>query len=1028
MKFGKNLIEATMKHKSISLLIAGVLVLFGIYALQNMPRQEFPTFTIRQGLVIGMMPGATSSQVEEQLSSKVEEFLFGFKEINKKKTYSISKEGMMIVFVELNDNVKDADAFWSKFKHELNLFKMQLPPEVMALIANTDFGDTSALLLTIQSDERSYGDLENYLTSLETELRKIDAVSKIKHYGLQNEQISIYLQSEKLAYYGVKPITILAALRTESNVSYAGELDNNHYSQPIHIAPRYQSEKDIAEQIVYTDPFNNIVRLKDIARIERKYTTPDSYLRTNGKQCLLLSMEMQQGNNIVQFGKEVDQVLEKFSKQLPPDVKIEKVVDAPKFVNASITNFMKEFGMAILGVIIVIIILLPFRVAMVPAITLPITIFISIGFLYAFGYELDTVTLAILMVVLGMVVDNAIVVVDNHVEKLDHGKSPWEAAVNSASTLFLPVTTASLAIIATFFPTIFFLDGIIGDFCGPIPATISIALGTSILVVVFVLPTLNAKLLKKGIMQNSEQKKNSILNVFQNLYNKWLDRAFKYPRTVIGIGIFSVILGAAIALTMDEQFLPRIGRDQFAVEVYLAQNSSLAQTDSVISSLEKLLLKDKRVTNVTSFIGTSSPRFHATYAPNLPSPNYGQLIVNTLSNESTVEILEEYNTKYRDYYPQAYIKWKQLDMLAAQSPIEVRISGDSISDLKETADKVKTILRDTKGIAWVRDDYEEKRQGIAVQLNNDEANRLGFTKSFIAASLAIGTQGLPITTLWEGDKQVDVKLLNDKNDNTIKSLEDQYITSPFMTATVPLRQVATLVPEWTEGQIIRRNGVRTLTVRADMERNVLAFSVFPKIKKAISKIDTKPTVNISYGGEHENEIKNYTPLIKSLIVSIVLIFFILLFQFKKIRTALVIMVSMPLAVLGTVLGLKIMGYPFGATALLGVISLVGIVVRNGIIMIDYAETLRKKEGLSVFEAAVASAKRRMRPIFLTSAAASVGVIPMILSNSPLWAPMGTVMCFGLIVSMVLTLFVLPILYWLVFKHEDKKQLLINPIE
>jgi len=1020
MRSGNRLIEAAMRHKTISFLIAAVLVFFGIYALYNMPRQEFPEFTIRQGLVIGVMPGASSSQVEEQLSSKVESFLFGFKEVNKKKTYSVSKEGMMIIYVELNDEVKDADAFWSKFKHSLNVFKSQLTPEVLALIADNDFGDTSALLLTVQSDERTYRELENYLTQLEDELRKITAVSKLKHYGIQYEQISIYLQSEKLAYYGIKPLTILMALKTEGNVSYSGELDNDNYCQPIHIAPRYQSENDIAQQIVYTDPLGNIIRLKDIALIKREYKNPDSYLRTNGKRCVLLSMEMQKGNNIVQFGGDVDKVLEKYSKRLPQDVKIEKVVDAPEFVNSSILNFLKEFAMAIVAVIIVIIILQPLRVAMVSAITLPITIFITIAFLYALGYELNQVTLAALIVVLGMVVDNSIVVVDNHVEKIDHGKMPFEAASHSASSLFIPVTTASLAIVFTFLPVIFFLTGFVGDFCGLFPSTISIALGTSLLVVAFILPTLNLTFLKKGTTKQSERgEKKTFLTLLQKWFDKALDKAFNYPRTVVCIGILSVIVGVLISLTMEERLFPKVERNQLAVEVYLSQGSSLAQTDTVITSLEKILLKDKRVTNVTSFIGTSSPRFHTVYAPNFPSLNYGQLIVNTISNEATIEILKEYDSKYRDCFPRAYVRWKQLDFLASQSPIEVRISGDSIPSLKKTAENVKEILRGEKGISWVRDDYEEKRQGIAVELNNDEANRLGFTKSFISASLAIGTKGLPLTTLWEGDKQVTVKLLDDKNNNTLKSLQDQYITSPFMTATVPLRQVATLVPEWTEGQIVRRNGMRTITVRADLEQGKLAFLIMSDIKRNIAKLKLDPNLSISYGGESESEVENYIPLAKSLTVSIVLIFFILLFQFKKIRTALLIMVSMPLALLGSAMGLKIMGYPFGATSFLGVISLVGIVVRNGIIMIDYAEILRKQQGLSVFDAAIASAKRRMRPIFLTSAAASVGVIPMIMSKSFLWAPMGTVMCFGLMVSMVLTLFVLPVLYWLVFKHEDK---------
>ena len=290
-----NVIELAMRHKQIAIIITTMLVLFGAFALWVMPRNEFPEFTIRQGLIIGVYPGATSEQVEDQLATKVENFLYGFKEVKREKTYSISKEGMLIVFVEVNDNVKDPDGFWDKIKFGLSELKMQLPPQVVALIANNDFGSTSAILLTVQSDSKTYKELEKELKIIETELRKIKAVSKVKHFGLQPEQITIYLDNDKLAYYGVRPFSVLAALQLEGAVYYGGELDNSQLITPIHIPANFKSEEDIKNQIVYADPRGNIIRVKDIAKVVREYKEPDAYIKNNGANSLLVSLEMQTG-------------------------------------------------------------------------------------------------------------------------------------------------------------------------------------------------------------------------------------------------------------------------------------------------------------------------------------------------------------------------------------------------------------------------------------------------------------------------------------------------------------------------------------------------------------------------------------------------------------------------------------------------------------------------------------------------------------------------------------------------------------
>jgi len=1016
-------IEAAMRNRNIVILIAVLFMLIGVVALKKMARNEFPQFTIRQGVVVGVYPGATSAEVEAQLTTEVENYIFGFSEVKKSKTYSLSKEGIMYIFVELNDDVKNADQFWSKFKHGLSELKMTLPSGVLALIANSDFGDTSALLITLSSDTKSYKELEKELKKLEAECRKIPATSKIKHFGLQKEQIYVNVKPELLNEYNIKSISLLGSYLPNGMVNYAGTLKDGKYDLSVHLPTNFESEKDLANEIVYSDPKGNVVRLKNIATIERRYEDPENYIRQNGKKTILLSLEMQNGNNIVEYGAEVDKAIESFKKNTSDEIEVAKISELPKYVDESVSNFMREFLIAIIAVILVTMLLLPLRVASVAGITVPIAVLITLAFLYFFGVELHTVSLAALILVLGMIVDNSIVVIDNHVEKIDHGISPWHAAIKSAKELLTPIITATLAIMAAYIPLGFMVPGTPGEFMQPLPIVVSIALVVSVLVAVFLVPYLNFVFIKKGLKKPETGKKGkSLLDILQRWFDASLEWAFRHSKTVIFTGVASVILAVVLFKNLDQQMFPEMERNQFACEVYLPTGSSLESTALVVDSLEKVMLKDKRVTNVTSFIGTSSPRFHTVYAPNMPSPNYGQLLVNTISNEATRQIVNDYSPKYSEGFSNAHVKFKILAMQEAKAPIEIRISSDSIKDIRKVEDRINEILKKTKGIDWMRDNWDQKQQILKVNLDRDKANRLGYSKSSVSTSLMIGLDGLPLTTIWEDDYPVEVRLSEEvKGSKNINTLADQYVTSMVGFTGSPLRSFATFTPDWTEGTIVRRNGTRTLTILVDNQSDRAASSILDEIQPQIEKLKLPEGTSVNYGGDYESQIDTFIPMTYALALSVVLIFFIILFQFKKIKLSLIIMSTMVLSLPGTAIGLTLMGYPFSTTAFIGIISLCGMVVRNGIILIDYAHELKEKQRMSVRHAALAAGKRRMRPIFLTSAAASAGVIPMILSRSSLWGPVGTVICFGLLISMALTLYILPILYSLAYTDKPKSQ-------
>lgn len=1024
MKKKFDFIESAMHHRQIVILLVALLSLLGIYGLLNMPKNEFPDFTVRQGLVIGVYPGATSEEVETQLAQPLEKFLWSFKEIKKRNTYSQSRNGIVYIFVELNDNIKDKDAFWNRFKHGLAQFKSQLPQGVAALIANDDFGDTSAMLLTLESDSKTYHELEDQLNRLTDQLRTIESISNLRTYGLQKEQIGVYIDRDKLSAYGLNSATLLSTLFSQGFTTTSGSVDNGKLVAPIHISESYTQLNDLRQQIVYSDPQGHVIRLSDIATLKREYPDPSSYIKNNGKKSVMLSMEMNKGYNIVQFGTDVNKVLTQYEKTLPKDIHVYKITDQSQVVGDSVINFLKELLIAIIAVIIVIMLLLPMRVASVAASTIPITIFISLGLFYIGGIELNTVTLAALIITLGMIVDNSIVIIDCCLEKLDQGVSRWHAASASAKEFIGSIFSATLAISITFFPFLFTLKGMFQDFVKLFPIAVTLILTISLLVAILLVPYMQYYFIRKGIKKDSTKpQRKTILDYIQQTYEKVLSVCFKHPFYTIECGVLILILGIILFIHLPQRLMPIAERNQFAVEFYLPTGTAIERTTAVADSLEHILRRDSRVVSVTSFLGEGSPRFQTSYAPGLPGSNFAQFIVNTESTKATEELLDEYAPKYTNYFPEAWVRFKQLEYSDATSPIEVRFTGEDLTALRAVGDSTLQLLRQNPKLTLVRSNFLESTSGFYVDLKEDETNRLGIPKTLVSMNLATRFgDGLPLTTLWEGDYPVSVMLKdNYTGKQSSQSLENTQISGLLPGLNVPLRQIADIKPDWTDGQIVRRNGIRTLSILADVTRGTNVNQTSQEISAQLKQHKYPEGVTFSMGGQMEKDGESLPQLVGGLAIAIGIIFMILLFHFRKINLALLILFSLLLALPGTAIGILVMGQAMSLTGVLGVVSLMGIIVRNGIIMIDYAEELRTKEKLPAKLAAMQSASRRMRPIFLTSAAASMGVIPMIISRDPMWGPMGTVVCFGTIISMVLIITLLPVAYWLIFRIADAKK-------
>ena len=1028
MKKKQDLIAWGMKNKVFPIALAFTFLVIGLIGLFNMSRNEFPDFTIRTGLVVGVYPGATAEEVETQLTSKLEKYLFSFNEVDKTKTYSYSKDGMSYVYLEVANRVgkDETQQFWNKLKNDLFVFQQRsVPKGVRGIVVNSDFGNTAAMILSVKSETRPYKDLELHVEDIADDLRQIEDMAKISYSGGLTEQIEIQVDQNKLAEYGISPGMLMQSLQTRGTILPGGTLEGANFDKPIHLDAFLHDITDVADHIVKTDDNGNVVKVSDIAQVKKAYEDPDSFIQTGGEKAMIITLEMAKGNNIVQFGEEVKEHLAKLEAELPSDIEISTIADQPVAVDHSISHFMKEFGYALMGVIIVCMLLLPFRVASLAAATIPITISATLAVMYMLGMELNTVTLAALIVVLGIVVDDPIVVIDNYIEKLDEGESRWNAAYHSAKELFPSVFTATLAISATFFPLMFFMSGTAKDFLSTFPFTISIALFLSLAISILLVPFLNTVFIKKGLHSDKDeqekQKKKSMLDRLQNFFNRTVEKAMKHYKLTVLAGILAVLVGGYLFSNVSQELFPIVERDQFAVEVTLSQGSNLEETAAVVNEFEKILAKEERVENYTSFIGESSPRFHMVYAPNLPAKNYAQILVTTTSNDATEELLEEYDKKYAEMFPNAYLRMKQLNMVSKPAPIEIRLYGDDIEELQEYGNLVIDAARKTPQTIWSRSNFGERYPTISIDIKEDQAAQVGLTKEDIGNSIAMNMEGLQATQLYEDDYAINVKIKSENSEaQSISELNQLSIISPTTGKIVPLKQVAEIKPSWEQEQIVRRNGRRCLTIRVDIEKGAVANVVLDKIRPKLEELNIPKHIEIGYGGEYEMSQENLVPMQVSLLISILLIILILIWHFKSFKHAFLSFMTMPLSILGAALGLLLMQYPYGFTSFLGVLALCGIVVRNGIILIDFADELREHHGKNVWDAAMQSAQRRMRPIFLTSSAAAVGVTPMIISRSSLWGPLGTVIAFGLLVSMVLTLYVLPVLYWLFFRNEENQ--------
>ena len=1038
-----NWLRWPLEHYSISLLIVGILFVMGIYGMYIMPKDEFPHATIRQGVVVAVYPGATSEEVEQQVARPLERYLFTFGEVNRVKTTTQSQNGMCIVMVKLNDDVNNKDEVWSKIKHGLNGFKAQLPSGVLAIVVNDDFGNTSALLIAIESDQRSYRELKQYSDDLSDRLRRIPSVANVKLFGEQKEQISLYIDRQRLQAYGIGQQMLFSRLQAQGITTMSGSISDDDQHIPIHVEAQENSEEEIANQIIFSDPATGkVTRVRDVARVVREYEPMSSRIEQDGHPCVLLSMEMTPGNNVVQYGQEVEQVLSSFAAdELPDDVHVTRIADKPKVVATSVSDFLRDLLISMLIIILVMMVLFPIRSAIVAAITIPLSTFVSVAIMYMMGIELNIVTLAALIVVLGMIVDNSIVVIDGYLEYLGKGFKPFDAAIESARQYFMPMLLATICICAIFYPFLITMKGMFHDCLEDFPVTITINLMVSLVLAVTVIPFLETRIIKPDKVSTDG---NKITKWVQRTYDKVLDWTFAHPMMTIGGGFAVILLSTLIAPTLKIRLFPYADRDQFAVEIFLPEGKGMAETRVVADSVRHVLEKDDRITSITGFIGCSSPRFMDAYAPQMAGNNYAQFIVNTQSDKATLDLLSQYQPQLSEAFPNAYVKFKRLDYLEVNE-LEYRFYGDNLDSLHVVAERLMERMRQMPELEWVHTDYFQPYPIINVELDPVTSAQLGITRTTAQLALSATSSDLRVGQIWEGNYELPI-IVKDDADMTFSDIANLGVASPASmvsgglhntNSTVPLRQIAKVQPKWSESRIMHRGGERCITVTAQFAQGVFTAPVEKEIARIMKEeIQLPQGVRAEVGGEIEYGDEAMPQIYGGITIAMIIVFFFLLFNFKKYGITTICMAALALMTPGALIGLGLMNRALGLTSIFGLITLMGMIMRNEILIFEHAIDLIKKfapDGFPVGasdeyrrqynavvkQAAYEAGKRRMVPIFLTTATTAVGVVPMIIAQSSFWMPVGVTIFAGGIGSLIMVVTMLPVIYWKVSLKSKK---------
>ena len=1062
-----DLTSAAIDRSRVTAVALLVVVAGGLWSWQGMSRAEDPPVTYRRALVLTHFPGASPTRVERLLTDKVEAAVQQLPELD--FVVSRSKTGVSIVVVDIRSAFDDVEPIWDNLRRKLTEIESDLPDGAIGPAVNDDFGKLFGIIVTVTGEGYSYAGIEAVAGEVRDELLRIESVADVELYGVQEERIFVDYDNARLAELGLAPLQLRAILEGANMIMPGGSLGTGAERIVVEPTGNFESVYDLRRTVVTLPGRSETVYLEDLAAISRGYVDPpENRVFTSGAPALAIAISMRDGGNVVALGDGVARELARLEAQYPIGIEFDIVRFQPEVIDELIRSFAGSLFQAIGIVVAVLLVVLGLRTGFVVASLVPVTIVTSLFVMSFFGIGLNQISLAALVIALGMVVDNAIVMAESIIVLIDAGRRPREAAVEAARELRIPLLSASLTTAAAFLP-IFLAESTTGQYTSSLFTVVTITLLSSWLLTLTLTPLLCLRFLRRGTRRQplgkdlSRAEVDAFLRMSQTSFGEFYESRFhRAYRALLLAGlrhrVVAVVLAAGLfvaaivaARSVPNVFFPPSDLAIFTAEYALPAGASIERTTAVVQEIDRFIARKLRadaggpappagphvtfaadvvggsvpaqrtegVTNWVTFVGTGGPRFYLSYVPEPGSPDYAFSILNATSRATiTDNLIPRIAAFCRERFPDLDVTLKPLQIATPISaPVEVRVSGPNDEMLFDIAASVEARLRATYGTRNVTDDWGPRSKKLVVAVDQLRARRAGVSSQDVAISLQTALSGLETTQYREYDSVIPVMLrstiANRAADMT--KIENLNVHAQATGRTVPLLQVADTEIVWEPSMVRRRNRTRTVTVVADIEPDVTPTDVVTALRPWLDEQQADWPLGFRYefGGEEEGATAANRSIIEKLPVGGVVILLLLVAQFNSLRRTAIILLTIPLGFIGVVAGLLVAQSHFGFMALLGSVALAGIVVNNAIVLIDRIR-IETQSGLDPQRAVVAAAQQRLRPILLTTATTVAGLLPLWFRGASMWEPMAVAIIFGLIFATVLTLGIVPILYALLF--------------
>ncbi|BEP29658.1 efflux RND transporter permease subunit [Helicovermis profundi] len=999
------IIASAIKERKVTILLSIIILLFGVYSYYFIPKQENPDTSSPAAQIVTIYPGASSSDIETLVTKPIEDAVAILDGINYIQSYSY--DNVSVTVVMLNNDV-DYDKQWDTLRTEIANVKTKLPSDAVISKINTDLTESAGIILSLSGDNYSLDQLNEFANQFKDKLVLVDGIKKINIDGKPDKNVIVNIKNKKLLPYDISIENIYNLIRAQNVIIPSGSIDTKSGKINLTVPKSFENLNDISNLIVYMSKENgSIVRLKDVSDIYFEYDKESLKFENMGESSLLISGYFKDNKNIVLVGKNVRDVIDTLKNEMPKDLTVNEVLFLPEDVDKSISNFITNLLEGILLVILVVLLGMGRRNAIIVSFTIPLSIAITFIYMYILKLDIQQVSIAALIISLGILVDNSIVISDAIQVKINEGIPNNEAAFLGAKEQAIPVFSSTLTTIAAFAP-LAALPAEAGEFVKTLPEVVIVSLIASYVVAMLVTPALASKFFKKN---HSEKDR---LGKIKKAYTKLLNFNLNKPKTAIFTVIFVLIVSLSLTSLIKIKMFPYVDKNIMYINLKSDIGGDIDKTKGLVEKAEKLLMDEPEITSVTAAYGGGLPKFYMTSSVLNPSADSGQLLLkfdlSKTNKFSSKEIFAVYlQDKLDDNILNGKCKVNLLEINMPGDPIDIRVSGEDGQIINKISSQIFDKLLSIPGTMDVQNDKSNYRYEYKLDINNDLASSYGLTKYDIEYQINMALSGTYASIMKTSGKEYKINVKSNISD--IDDILNLPISSKYIHNKILVKQFAKVKLDKQLSYSKRYNRESLVTVSARVRPEYGISNIQMEIENYINNELDTTGVKINYGGDSETISKYLSGLFAAGLLALVIVYVILLIQFNSLKQPLIILVTIPLSFIGVIAALLISRTHFTFTVGLGVASLFGIVVNNAILLIEYINRARK-EGLNVRAACVDSVEKRMRPILLSTITTIFGLVPLILSHSSFFSPMSIALIGGLLISTILTLTIIPTIYYL----------------